>query len=182
MEEWKDIQDYEGLYAIGSDTTVKSLEKVIIRENGRTYHVKEKILKQSPSTGGYLKVTLSKNGVQESKHVHKLVAQAFIPNPNGYDTVHHINHDKTDNRIENLEWVDEHEHQTMHGDERGEQLSKTVYQLEGDDIVNIWSSTNEAARQLGFNQGCISACCRCDYLREGNNVYKNYIWSYSPLA
>lgn len=183
MEIFKDIEGYEGLYQVSSGTTVKSVERdEIYYVNGkqRVRHLKEKTLRQVLDKDGYLKVCLSKNGVEKSKGVHVLMAQAFIPNPNNYEHVHHKNHDQTDNRIENLEWLSKEEHHALHNSDRVEAIretkSKTVYQFEDDEIVNVWKSTREAARVLGFSYSNISACCR----GELKTAY-GYGWSYSPL-
>lgn len=184
MEIFKDIEGYEGLYQVSSGTTVKSVERdEVYYANGkqRVRHRKERIMRQTLDSKGYLVVGLSKNGVQEKKKVHQLVAQAFIPNPHGYTHVHHKNHSQLDNRIENLCWIDEHEHQALHGAEKADAVreakSKTVYQYMKDGLlVNVWKSAREAARQLGFAQGAISACCRGE-----RKQHKGYIWSFTPL-
>lgn len=87
MEIWKDIKDYEGLYQVSNLGRVKS---------------KRKILKAINSE--YLKVGLSKNGVQKTLTIHRLVAQAFIDNPNDYNFVNHKDENKHNNNLNNLEW------------------------------------------------------------------------------
>ena len=177
METFVDIENYEGLYAVGNETTVKSVERDVIctRKNGKKYvmHYKEKILRQVPSSDGYLHVTLHKNGIQETKGVHVLMAQAFLPNPNNYEHVHHKDHNPSNNHVENLEWISNEEHRKLHGTEQ----SKTVYQYTLDGLlVNVWKSVRETARVLGFNPSNISACC----LGKLKTAY-GYAWSYSPL-
>lgn len=187
MEEfWRDVRDYEGMYQVSNLARVKSVERTIIRGDGKPLYVKEKILRQTPNKGGYLQVNLYKNGAQENKKVHQLVAEAFIENPHCYDTVHHINHDKSDNRIENLQWISKHEHQAMHNVER---CSKTVYQYTRDKLlVNVWKSTIEIERVLGYNNRAISNCCNGGYPDKSRpsgwhkmETYKGYRWSYKPL-
>ena len=100
MEEiWKDIKGYEGRYQISNFGRVKSLiyskEKIMNIYNFRRDGEKGK---------GYWRVRLIKNSSYKYFFVHRLVAEAFIPNPNNYATVNHINGIKTDNRIDNLEW------------------------------------------------------------------------------
>lgn len=101
MELWKDIKGYEGLYQISSLGRVKSLSR--ITKDGK--HIKEKIRKIAfHSATGYKFIGLYKYKT-ENKLIHRLVAEAFIPNPLKLSDVNHLNGVKTDNRVENLEWV-----------------------------------------------------------------------------
>ena len=99
MEEeiWKPIKGYEGLYEISNLGRVKSLN---YKGTG-----KEKILKNTENSKGYLMVCLTKNGKQKLFKIHRLVAEAFIPNPENKPCIDHINTIKNDNRVENLRWV-----------------------------------------------------------------------------
>ena len=96
MEEWKDIEEYEGMYQISNLGRVKSLS--------RKYSPKEYILKQKTQANGYLSVTLFKNGIGQTLTVHRLVAKAFIPNPNNLSQVNHLDENKTKNIVDNLKW------------------------------------------------------------------------------
>lgn len=104
MEIWKDIQDYEGLYQVSSIGNVKSLSRT---KGKRT--VIERIVKTTISSFGYKRVVLSKDSALKTFCNHRLVAIAFIPNPDNKQTVNHINGVKTDNRVENLEWSTQQE-------------------------------------------------------------------------
>ena len=94
MEEWKDIEGYEGMYQISNLGRVKSLS--------RKYSPKEYIKKQKTQANGYLSVTLWKNGIGQTLTVHRLVAKAFIPNPNNLSQVNHLVVNKTNNIVDNL--------------------------------------------------------------------------------
>ena len=100
-EEWRDIKGYEGKYQVSNLGRVKSLYFI----NRQATIPREKILKFGHNKQGYPHVHLCKNNkTSKSIFVHKLVAEAFIPNPNNHPVVNHINEIKTDNRVENLEW------------------------------------------------------------------------------
>lgn len=94
MEEWKDIEGYEGLYQV-SEGEVKSLNYNKTK--------KERVLKKS-IVGGYYTVNLHKDGVMKTYYVHKLVAEAFIPNPDNLPCINHKDENKLNNSVSNLEW------------------------------------------------------------------------------
>lgn len=94
MEVWKDIVGYEGMYQVSSLGNIRSMKNNKIR-----------LLQPGINTGGYKQVTLLMNGVPKSARVHRIVASAFIQKTDKQTEVNHINGVKTDNRVENLEWV-----------------------------------------------------------------------------
>lgn len=105
MEEiWKDIKDFEDLYQVSNMGRVKSLERVILRNNGNPQTIKERFVKLCKNKQGYYQVSLWKNGVEKRYLLHRLIAEHFIPNPENKPCIDHINTDPTDNRIENLRW------------------------------------------------------------------------------
>lgn len=102
-EIWRDIEGYIGLYQVSNRGNVKSMARSVkVRSNGSKYN-KSRILKQN-NTRGYTQVGLSKKGNAKSYRIHRLVANAFIENPDQKKEVNHINEIRNDNRVENLEW------------------------------------------------------------------------------
>lgn len=168
MEEiWKDIEGYEN-YQVSNMGRIKSLNY--------NHTGEEKILK-SYKMKGYLVICLFKHGKSKWSTVHRLVAQAFIDNPNNLSQINHKNEIKDDNRVENLEWCDR-KYNINYGtciQRRKEKQSKIVYQytLKGK-LVREWPSTMEVERELGYLQSNISKCCLGKY----KTAY-GYIWRYA---
>lgn len=104
MEEiWKDIEGYEGFYQVSSLGRIKSLERrVKARYNYQV--IKEKIRKLNKTTAGYLYVVLSKEGINKTHLVHQLVAKAFLQKIDNLECINHIDENKENNSITNLEW------------------------------------------------------------------------------
>lgn len=111
-EQWKDIEGYEGLYQISNTGRVKSLARIFYNKDGKPHkaNCSDFILKDRYSAKGYKCAVLRKNLVPKSFQIHRLVAFAFIGKPNfDRDQINHINMIKDDNRVENLEWVNNRE-------------------------------------------------------------------------
>ena len=179
-EKWRDVVGYKGLYQVSDQGRVKSLERIIIKKDGRKFTVKERILKPAFNGCGYLLVVLCAGGKPKTLTVHRLVCEAFHENPENKPEVNHINEDKADNRACNLEWSTAKEN-CNHGtrNERmakgiAKALSKPVGQYTRDgELVKIWPSAIEVQRQAGFSQGGVSAVAR----GEHKQAY-GYIWKY----
>ena len=184
MEEeiWKDIEGYERYYQVSSLGRIRSLDRVVICKNGKTKFNKGRVLKPNVRKYGYLQVRLRKTTSESDKWllVHRLVANAFLPNPNNLPQINHKDENPQNNNVDNLEWCD-HKYNINYGtrtERATKKLSKRVYQytLDGK-LVNIWQSIHEAGRGVsGCDYRHISDCCR-------GNIRKHmgFLWSYTPL-
>lgn len=177
-EIWKDIKDYPN-YMISNWGNVKSLN---YRNTGE-----EKILKQIKNSKGYLQVGLYKNGKVKHYKVHRLVAEHFIPNPNNLPQIDHINTDRTDNRVENLQWCTSKENNNnpltidkMKKNTHFVKLSKPIIQFSKDgEFIRKWNSAMDVQRELGIYQTNISKCCKGKYKTVGGYIWRYYykgIW------
>ena len=116
MKEWRDCKGYEGHYQVSNEGDVRTLDWM------GTGKIKElKLRKQE----GYMFTTFIDNGMNVNKRVHRLVAEAFIPNPNNYPCINHKNEIRDDNRVENLEWctVKYNDNYGMHNKRLSESLT-----------------------------------------------------------
>lgn len=174
-EEWRSVVGYEGLYEVSNHGRVKSLAKMWL--NGRRRE--ERILKEFLHSG-YVHVTLCKNGTQKQWHVHRLVAMAFIPNPENKDFVDHINTIRNDNRVENLRWVTRQENydNPISQKRQKESVMRQVlqYDLEGN-LINAFPSITDASKKTGVRISAIHQSC------SGHTITsKGYIWRFKEDA
>lgn len=170
MEIWKHITGYEGLYQVSNMGRIKSLK-----------YGKEKILKLGKNKKGYLNVLLHKD-MRKSYRVNRLVAQAFLDNPNNLPEVNHKDEDKTNNRVENLEWCN-HKYNSNYGSRinrirktltNRKDLSKPIIQFTIDgELVRKWESGVQIKRELGFSNKNISRC-----IKRKTKIAYGYKWCY----
>ena len=160
MEIWKDIKDYEGFYQVSSVGRVRSMG------NGGSNNSKERILK--PYKNEYLMVNLFKNGKRTPFLIHRLVAEAFIPNIDNKPFIDHIDTNPSNNKIENLRWVTQKENLNnpltinKFKSRIGKLHPKHKSILQFDKNMNFikkWDCARDIERELGFNNSCISDCC-----------------------
>lgn len=174
-ELWKDVKGYEGLYQVSNLGNVRSFSKVS----------KGRLLAQSERKG-YLYVALYKkddcaNKTIKQTLVHRLVAEMFVPNPNGYNEVNHIDERKTNNRADNLEWCS-HKYNMNYGmgairrkQQSGGPFAKAVIQKDLDgNVLKRWKSLGEIQRKAGMAKSSICKCCN----RQLATAY-GYAWEYA---
>lgn len=144
---YKSIKGYEGIYEVNELGQVRSVDRIVERKDGSTRKRNSKELKPAIDKGGYAMVELNKNGISKMMKVHRLVADAFLPNPDNLPEVHHLNHDRKDNRAHNLAWVSRSEHM----DEHWRAAQGTKLRVVGNGIDKIYNSSMEIERELGIN-------------------------------
>ena len=170
-ERWKDIKDYEGLYQVSDLGRVKSL----VRNNTIK---KPRILKNCCTCKNYYIVTLSKNNIVKTRRVHRLVAEAFIPNPNNLPEVNHKDEDKSNNCVSNLEWCDSKYNNTYGNRTKKASIkcskSVSMFDKEGN-YIKTYKSCSEASEKTGASASHISACCLNRY---GRKTAGGYVWKY----
>ena len=162
---WKDVKGYENLYQVSNDGLVRTSHKGLweILSAGRTKH-------------GYYNVLLYKDGKRKNKRVHRLVASAFIPNPNNYPYINHKDENPSNNHVDNLEWCTA-EYNSNYGTCK-ERIGLTngipvlKYDLEGN-FISEYPTMTEAERNEGIDHANICICC------EGKISHcNNFIWIY----
>lgn len=175
-EVWKDIAGYEGLYQVSNLGRVKSLPRERKTYGKRTYITKEKIITAPLSTNGYYRICLTKNGKQKHYYVHRLVANAFAEYQDRCEVVNHINGNKLDNMVENLEFCTQ-SHNVKEAYRLGlrkvtgrkiEQYTKNM------ERIKLWDSVSEAQRCLGIQATTIVKCCKGKKKTAGGFVWKYY--------
>lgn len=176
---WKDIVGYENEYQInqfGEIRTLKDSPKL------KKYDV---LKPQISKSNGYVYQMLYKNGKEKLLRVHRLVAMAFLPNPNNLPQVNHKDGNKQNNSVDNLEWCEQSDNM-KHAYKNGLQIpsenqrkaiintnklkQKKVCQIKDGEIINTFSGISEASRQTKISISCISRCCNLK--RKSTNGYE----------
>lgn len=159
MEIWKDIPGYEGLYQVSNLGRVKSF-------HGRTE--REKIL-QPYCKKKYAQVLLIKDKRRKLALIHRLVAEAFLPNPDGKPQVNHKDENKQNNSVDNLEWCD-CDYNIIYS-----QGKKVLQYDTNGKLLREWECMRDAERELGILCSNISACCKRKYRHR---TAGGYIWRF----
>jgi hypothetical protein len=195
QEVWKDIPGYEGYYQVSNFGRVKSLPRKVYNRGG--FHVsKEKILKQQLRKDRYYNIHLLKEGVKKIFFVHRLVALAFIPNPNNYPDINHKDENPANNCVNNLEWCTEKYNMNygtaierrkasfamnesfkkanatkVRNNSRGAEIPIIGTSKKDNSLVSF-RSMSEAERITGISKGRISDCCHGRRLSAGGYYWK----------
>lgn len=164
-EEWRDIKGYEGLYQVSNLGRVKRISKLKSIDKGYVSK-RDRMLKPGVRKDGYLFVGLSINNELKTYNIHRLVAMAFIENELKLEEVNHIDENKTNNEVNNLEWCT-HEYNVNYGNRNyrakksltNGKLSKKVVQFFHGVKVREYASIQEVKRIYGYNHAHISDCC-----------------------
>lgn len=175
MEVWKDIEGYEGSYQVSSYGRVRSLDRI----DDNNHPLKGQIIKQHLSNRGYYRVFLYKKQKMKAFSVHRLVASAFIPNPENKACIDHISCNKEDNSVSNLRWCSHSENMcnsiTYEQNLKAHESKKIPVMCcdEEGNVIKIYPSIS-SVKEDGHSQGIVSQCCRGQKLR-----HHKMLWYYA---
>ena len=170
IEIWKDIQGYEGFYQVSNLGRVKSVERDKFLPNGTFHsHLKEKILAPFLNNKGYSSVKLCKNGKKKAILIHRLVAEAFLPNPENKSQINHKDEVKSNNAVDNLEWCTS-VYNNNFGTRKERQIqNRRNYKLGNhpkakpvfcEELNKKFDCIASAQEELGINRSCVGKACR----------------------
>jgi len=182
-EKWLPVVGYEDFYMVSSLGRVRLLERSGFRKNGRFFYVHSKIKKPYLTKAGYYRLHMEKN--KQSKHilVHRLVAEAFIPNPENKPHINHINGITTDNRVSNLEWCTPREN-LIHSYKflgrkapqrfgKDNPMCKIVLKIKDGVVIQEFFGAKAAAESVGTRADSIQKACAGKY-----KTCKGFVWKY----
>ena len=168
-EDWRDVEGFEEHLQISSYGRLKRKRSIIERSNGHGFYtIREKILALQPDDRGYVFKPISIEGVRSNLNIHRLVAKAFVANPNGYPDINHIDENHSDNIYTNLEWCTR-KYNSNYGTikerikktriDRGRTRKIVLYTYDGEPIKE-YDTLDDAGRDLGVNSVMIGRCCK----------------------
>ena len=172
--EWKKVKGYEDCYEVSSKGDIRTIPREVQTRN-HPRMVPERILKPQQDKDGYLMVCLSKNNIKTSKKIHRLVAEAFLENPNGYSSINHKDENKRNNSVDNLEWCSSL-YNTRYGtgiERRTAKRRKAVVALNSNGDSFYFTSITEASKKLGISHSCIIACLNGKQKTSGGYIWKS---------
>lgn len=186
MEEWRDVKGYEGMYQISNYGRVKSLGRI----DRLGQKVDEKMRNQQIDKNGYKSVMLSKDGNRKRYLVHRLVAEAFIPNPNNYPQINHKDENKINNKVNNLEWCDR-KYNMNYGTRSKRQSENLKGKYVGGNhpkskkikcitTGETFGGIREACRKYNIHSSDVSKCCRgkLNYVGKHPITGEKLVWQY----
>lgn len=150
-EIWKPVSGYAGLYEISSLGRLKALHKVVLKSNGRRKTMVERIMRPSINSWGYAVTTIVGTIGRKNVKIHRLVAEAFLPNPKNKTDVNHIDSDRTNNILSNLEWCTRKEnmvHAAINNRIKTKLTISDVLQIRGE-----WNPLTMTRKELGKKYG-----------------------------
>ena len=178
-EVWKDVQGYEGKYQVSNFGRIKSLERKEFMARNNCYRVrKEKVLKPDIDKQGYEKVCLYKNGKGKNIFVHRLVAIAFIKNPNNHPIINHIDEVPLNNLATNLEWCT-HSYNSTYRGAKERQVKNILKKIQSTNVktgeVKTYRSASDAERESNghFRRKSISRVCTGE-----RPIHKGHRWEF----
>ena len=171
-EVWKAIKGYEDLYEVSNTGIIRSIDRKVHYRDVREKNISGSIKKPTLNVKGYLKVTLFKNGKGTTKEIQRIVAEAFIPNPNNKNQVNHIDGNKTNNNVSNLEWCTpkENSQHRLHVLKKGI-VAVNQFDMNGK-FIRSYASIKEAARENNIKPCSISNVINCK-----RNSAGGYYWA-----
>lgn len=170
IEEWRDSITLSGTHKVSNLGRIKRLSRRINSSYGSTRRLNERICAHAPNDGGYRRINLTHNGVMKGFLVHRMVAEAFIPNPNGLPCINHIDGNKLNNAVENLEWCT-HLENMRHAHDTGLVDCKTPVCCAKNGRGQWFPSLEDAKKRTGVSKPCICAAAKKKQKTAGGMVW-----------